>query len=271
VDAGERHGFAALERQTCSHGAGQGAGFCPVCRDAAAIRAQVGQQAIENLLERARADIGAPIPALPATLYREFARTGQREGYEDAQRDRRTMLYRLTLAEWLEQSGEFVEAAENLIWARLEETNWPWPAHARTLDLPDRPTVDLAAAMSGLDLAEADYLLGDKLSPELRARIRSETNRRTIAPFLERNDHWWLHTTPAKQVNNWTAVCVGPGVVGAACYFEADLAIGCPRSSRGGCIAWPIISRHSTARAARPRGPITGLMALAIMWFWRIC
>lgn len=199
--------------------------FAPFARDAAdvaAIRAQVGQQAIENLLERARADIGAPIPALPATLYREFARTGQREGYEDAQRDRRTMLYRLTLAEWLEQSGEFVEAAENLIWARLEETNWAWPAHARTLDLPDRPTVDLAAAMSGLDLAEADYLLGDKLSPELRARIRSETNRRTIAPFLERNDHWWLHTTPAKQVNNWTAVCVA-GVVGAACYFETDL------------------------------------------------
>lgn len=199
--------------------------FAPFARDAAdvaAIRAQVGQTAIENLLERARADIGAPIPALPATLYREFARTGQREGYEDAQRERRTMLYRLTLAEWLEQSGGFVEAAENLIWARLEETNWAWPAHARTLDLPDRPTVDLAAAMSGLDLAEADYLLGDKLSPELRARIRSETNRRTIAPFLERNDHWWLHTTPAKQVNNWTAVCVA-GVVGAACYFETDL------------------------------------------------
>lgn len=198
------------------------AAFVPFARDVAEIRAQVGSQAIEALLESARADIGADIPALPAELYLEYQRTGRREGYEDAQRARRNMLYRLTLTEWLEQSGEFVAAAENLLWARLEETNWAWPAHARTLDFPDRPTVDLAAAMSGLDLAEADYLLGDKLSPQLRARIRSETNRRTIAPFLERNDHWWLHTTPAKQVNNWTAVCVA-GVVGAACYFETDL------------------------------------------------
>ena len=198
------------------------AAFAPFSRDVAEVRAQVGSQAIEALLERARADIGADIPALPAELYLEYQRTGRREGYEDAQRARRNMLYRLTLAEWLERNGEFVAAAENLLWARLEETNWAWPAHARTLDFPDRPTVDLAAAMSGLDLAEADYLLGDKLSPELRARIRSETNRRIIAPFLERNDHWWLHTTPAKQVNNWTAVCVA-GVVGAACYFETDL------------------------------------------------
>lgn len=200
--------------------------FVPFARNAAegleAIRAHVGPQPIAALVECARADALAPIPALPAELYREFARTGRREGYEDAQLERRNMLYRLTLAEWLEQDGEFLPAIENVLWARLEETNWAWPAHARNLDFPDRPTVDLAAAMTGLDLAEADYLLGDKLSPELRARIRSETDRRTIAPFLERNDHWWLHTTPAKRVNNWTAVCVA-GVVGAACYFETDL------------------------------------------------
>ncbi|MFN4211093.1 MAG: heparinase II/III family protein, partial [Devosia sp.] len=81
--------------------------------------------------------------------------------------------------------------------------------------------VDLAAAMTALDLAEMDYLIGDALSPSLRARLRSEIDRRTVAPFLERNDHWWLHSTPDRQVNNWTAVCVA-GVVGAACYLETD-------------------------------------------------
>lgn len=190
--------------------------------DLAAIRAQVGNEGIDQLRAAARADVVAPIPALPAELYLDFARTGRREGYEDAQRRRRNMLYRLVLAEWLGGEGEFRAAAENLLWARLEETNWAWPAHARTLDFPDRPTLDLAAAMTALDLAEADYLLGEALSPQLRARIRSEVERRAIAPFLERNDHWWLHTTPQKQVNNWTAVCVA-GVVGAACYLEADL------------------------------------------------
>ena len=198
--------------------------FAPFPRGAAVaeVRARIGEAAVAQLLAAAEADISAPIPALPAELYLEFLRNGSREGYEDAQRRRRNMLYRLTLAEWLEGQGRFTSAIENVAFARLEETNWAWPAHARTLDFPDRPTVDLAAAMTGLDLAELDYLLGDTLSPSLRARLRSETNRRTIGPFLTRNDHWWLHTTPAKQVNNWTAVCVA-GVVGAACYFETDM------------------------------------------------
>ncbi|KQX40344.1 hypothetical protein ASD04_06865 [Devosia sp. Root436] len=198
--------------------------FTPFPRGASVgeVRGRVGEAAVAQLLAAAEADRSAPIPALPAELYLEFQRNGRREGYEDAQRQRRNMLYRLTLAEWLDGKGRFTAAVENIAFARLEETNWAWPAHARTLDFPDRPTVDLAAAMTGLDLAELDYLLGDTLSPGLRARLRSETDRRTIRPFLERNDHWWLHTTPARQVNNWTAVCVA-GVVGAACYFVDDL------------------------------------------------
>ncbi|MCZ4346680.1 heparinase II/III family protein [Devosia neptuniae] len=200
--------------------------FTPFARSGeqgvARIKSTIGSQALAGLLEQARADAVAPIPALPAALYLEFMRTGRREGYEDAQRERRQMLYRLTLAEWLEGEGAFIDAIENLAFARLEETNWSWPAHGRVLDMPDRPTLDLAAAMSALDLAEMDYLIGDRLSAPLRARLRSETDRRALAPFLERNDHWWLHTTPQKQVNNWTAVCVA-GVVGAACYFENDL------------------------------------------------
>lgn len=200
--------------------------FAPFARrgsqDIAAVKAGVGEAALSQLLARAEADMAEPIPALPAELYLEFMRNGRREGYEDAQRRRRNMLYRLTLAEWLEGKGRFTAAMENVAWARLEETNWAWPAHARTLDFPDRPTVDLAAAMTGLDLAEMAYLAGADFSPALTARIASEVDRRIIAPFLERNDHWWLHTTPEKQVNNWTAVCVA-GVVGAACYLETDL------------------------------------------------
>lgn len=188
----------------------------------AAVRSGVGDGAVGQLLAAAQADIGEPVPALPAELYLDFMRTGRREGYEDAQRQRRNMLYRLTLAEWLEGKGRFIAAIENIAWARLEETNWAWPAHARMLDFPDRPTLDLAAAMTALDMAEMAYLVGKDFSPALTARIASEVDRRAIGPFLERNDHWWLHTTPAKQVNNWTAVCVA-GVVGAACYLETDL------------------------------------------------
>nr|WP_246473069.1 heparinase II/III family protein [Pelagibacterium limicola] len=185
------------------------------------LSAELGAEAMADLLVRAEADRDAPMPALPARLYDEFRKTGRREGYEDAQRRRRTMLYGLTLAEWLEGEGRFVPALEEIAWARLEETNWSWPAHARGLDHPDHPTLDLAAAMSALDMAELDYLVGERLSPNLRARLRAEVDRRVVAPFLDRDDHWWLRTTPHKQVNNWTAVCVA-GVVGAALYLEAD-------------------------------------------------
>jgi hypothetical protein len=186
-----------------------------------AIAVRVGAPAIEALRRRAEGDAAAPIPALPASLYLDFQRTGRREPYEDAQRARRNMLYRLVLAECLTWQGTFLDAVTDLLWARLEETNWAWPAHARMLDAPDRPTLDLAAAMTALDLAEIDYLLADKLDANLRARIRSEVDRRAISPFLERHDHWWLHSTPHRQVNNWTAVCIA-GAVGAACYLEPD-------------------------------------------------
>ena len=185
------------------------------------LKAALGQEVIAELLLWAETDASAPIPALPASLYAEFAQTGRREGYEDAQRDRRNKLYRLTLAEWLEGQGRFLTSLEDLAWARLEETNWAWPAHARALDSADHPTLDLAAAMTALDLAETDHLIGDRLAPNLRRRIRAEVERRAISPFLDRDDHWWLRTMPQKQVNNWTAVCVA-GAVGAALYLEPD-------------------------------------------------
>ena len=199
--------------------------FAPFPRSGAdfdALKARLGPDVLNALLGQAARDVETPMPALPARLYREFAETGRREGYEDAQRARRSMLYRLTLAEWLDGQGRFLPALEELAWARLEETNWAWPAHARELDAPDRPTVDLAAAMTALDMAEMDFLIGDKLSPRLRSRLRAEVERRVVGPFLLRNDHWWLHSTPQKQVNNWTAVCVA-GAVGAALYLETDV------------------------------------------------
>lgn len=201
--------------------------FAPFPRSGSAefahLRDRLGSDVVSDLLATAARDTDTPFPALPARLYQEFRETGRREGYEDAQRARRNMLYRLTLAEWLEGQGRFLPALEEIAWARLEETNWAWPAHARDLDAFELPTLDLAAAMTALDMAELDYLIGDRLSPNLRARLRVEVERRAIGAFLDRNDHWWLGSTPHKQVNNWTAVCVA-GVVGAALYLETDTA-----------------------------------------------
>jgi hypothetical protein len=218
-----------------------------------AIRERFGANQFDQLKAHAREDIERAVPELPASLYLEFSRSGRREGYEDAQRVRRNMLYRLTLAECLEWEGVYLEKLADILWARCEESNWSWPAHANGMDFPDRPTVDLAAAMTALDLAEIDYLIGDKLDPALRARIRYEVDRRCISQFLERHDHWWLHATPRRPINNWTAVCVA-GIVGAACYLEPDAGRLAEIIARG---MFPLVEYLETfdARGGSTEGP----------------
>lgn len=187
----------------------------------AEIAGRAGASVTGKLAAHAAADRAAPLEALPASLYFDFERTGRRELFEDALRARRNRLYRMVIDECLVWQGDGLAAISDVIWARLEETNWAWPAHARGMDAPDRPTIDLGAAMTALDLAEADYLLGDRLDPMLRQHIRAEIDRRCIAPFLERHDHWWLSARSDRPLNNWTAVCIA-GVVGAACFVEPD-------------------------------------------------
>jgi hypothetical protein len=209
-----------------------------------ARRARVDAGEIAALIARAEAAAIAPIPALPATLFLEFDRTGQRDGYQDPQGIRRDNLAALVLAECLEDRGRFLDPILDLAWAICEESSWIWPAHQRILSLPidrqiqwrrrehdtdpmralpdvERPIIDLGVAGTALFLAECDALVGARLNPMLGKRIRHEVDRRCLTPFLTRHDFHWLHTTEGRGVNNWTAVCIC-GVVGAATYLEPD-------------------------------------------------
>jgi hypothetical protein len=185
--------------------------------------AAVGGDGVAAILARAEADAQSPIPSLPATLYLEFQRTGQREGYENPVRRRRQMLWNLTLAECLENEGRFLDPALDVAWAICEESSWAYPAHQYALTDMEHPIVDLFASMTALELAEFDLLLGSELDPALGKRIRYEVDRRCTTPYLTRHDHWWLYNSHSRRVNNWTAVCNG-GTVGAAIYLEQDVA-----------------------------------------------
>ncbi len=188
-----------------------------------AVRAALGEEAVSEMIAQAEADAESPIPALPATLYLEFVRTGQREGYQDPMARRRQMLCRLALAECLEYQGRFLDPLLDVAWAICEESSWAYPAHQRALTDMEHPVIDLGAAMTALYLAELDLLLGRELDPALGKRIRYDVDRRCFTPYLTRHDHWWLHNTHLRNVNNWTAFCNG-GVVGAAIYLESDMA-----------------------------------------------
>lgn len=159
----------------------------------------------------------SPIPPWSDSLYLDYTRNGTRPGGERMLRARTDRLPTLVWAECLQNQGRYVGAIEALLDELLRQKSWVLPAH----DFQNqnfrgrRYTVDLASASFSHDLAQALFLLDDKLSGSLRQKIRRELERRTFRPLLKtlrtRNPyHWWL-----KGTNNWNAVCLA-GVTGAA-------------------------------------------------------
>ncbi len=174
----------------------------------------------ENLPEPARAALvkrgeqalGGPWHSLPASLYLEFARIGNRSNYEEVYFARRDRVKDLALAECVENKGRFTDELVNGLWLILEETSWCIPAHIggqkSGQGLPDEqePIVDLFAAETGALLAWVDYLAGPKLdsvSPLIRSRLQRQVSQRILDPCLERSDFWWMGWGERERVNNW--------------------------------------------------------------------
>ncbi|MAS36012.1 MAG: hypothetical protein CL610_18535 [Anaerolineaceae bacterium] len=186
-----------------------------------AVRNRIGERSVHSIIQRATDAASTPVPSLPATLYLEFKRNGQRESFQEPMRKRRDMHTVLALAECLEYQGRFLDPLMDVTWAILEESSWAMPAHQSDLTDLDRPVIDLGAAMTGTQLAEMDLIVGAELDPLVSKRIRDEIDRRLLTPYLTRHDHWWLYNTEQRRVNNWTAVCNG-NVVNAALHVEQD-------------------------------------------------
>jgi hypothetical protein len=167
----------------------------------------------KTLLDKGEELLGHEWPALPATLFLEYARHGNRSRYQNVRYARRYNLRDLVLAECVEGEGRFLDDIVNGIWATCEESYWGVPAHLSMQEagsgLPDveEPTVDLFAAETVALLAWSLYLLGDTLdevSPLVLPRIRYEATRRVLDPCLEREDFWWMAFNPGSHsVNNW--------------------------------------------------------------------
>lgn len=186
-----------------------------------AARDRLGKEQVEWFIEQAEKAAAEEIPFLRASLYLQCKRTGDRPGYENPSYRRRTMLRDLLLGECLEYQGRFLDSIMDVIWAICEESSWAYPAHQFELaDMPN-PTIDLGVAGTAFELAEACALIEPELDPRVGQRIRHEINWRCFEPYLTRHNHWWLHTSSLREVNNWTAVC-NAGVMAAAIYLEQD-------------------------------------------------
>lgn len=147
---------------------------------------------------------------LPATVFLEYKRNGNRSRYEAVRDRRRRKLQDLVMAECIEGKGRFADEIANGVWLTCEESFWGVPAHLGAqkagTGLPDvaEPIVDLFAAETASLLAWTSYLAGPQLagvSLLIPERIRLETDRRLLAPLLAR-DFGWMGMTGGPP-NNW--------------------------------------------------------------------
>jgi hypothetical protein len=178
--------------------------------------------------------LGKGWPVLPATLFMEYRRIGNRSHYERAFFDRRHALADLVVAECVEGEGRFLDEIINGIWCVCEESFWGVPAHSSARRFPDTPLpdtsdriIDLFAGETAGLLAWTHYLLSaplDAVSPVLCDRIRREVKERILGPYLARDDFRWMGLDEAgrtRPVNNWNPWC-NSNCLTAALLLEED-------------------------------------------------
>ncbi|MFP4027731.1 MAG: heparinase II/III family protein [Candidatus Brocadiia bacterium] len=151
-------------------------------------------------------------PLLPATLFLDYDRTGNRARYQKVLGQRRKILHRLIFAECAQGDGRFLDPLANAVWSICEESFWGLPAHLHLQEagpgLPDvqEITVDLFAAETAARLSWVHYLLGSSLaeiSDFIPKRILHEVRRRMLDVCLERDDFWWMGFPKEAHPNNW--------------------------------------------------------------------
>jgi len=170
----------------------------------------------QMLISRGEKFLNYTYPSIPATVYMDFCRTGNRVRFEEVYMARRTALNALVMAELAEANGRFLDDIINGIYALCEESGWQLPAHNSYIRntpqqiLPDTqtPILDLFACETGAQLAMVRYLLKDSLdetSPAICSRILYEINTRIIRPYL--TEHFWWMGNGDEPMCNWTAWC----------------------------------------------------------------
>ncbi|KAI7250671.1 hypothetical protein KC345_g11638, partial [Hortaea werneckii] len=113
-----------------------------------------------------------------------------------------------------------LEKLLDTLWAICGEYTWCLPAHLPADHDAAKISqyIDLFSSETGFTLSEISLLLGDRLPPLLRSRIRHEVERRLFRPFLENGPYHWETAR-----HNWAAVCAG-SIGGAALLLVNDTA-----------------------------------------------
>jgi hypothetical protein len=201
----------------------QAKGMGPACADRAAWGTPAIEQRAQALLKKAQDIIKSPFPAWSDTDYLAYSTRGIRPEGERMMNARRNWLHPVVIAECLTWQGTFLPYIEKGLRELAAQKSWVWPAHDRDLAVFEQKkmAVDLGAANMAHEIAQALYMLGDKLPADLRALLEQELKRRIFEPVYQsaslareprqsaRGNTWlWAE-------HNWNSVCL-KGITGAA-------------------------------------------------------
>jgi len=201
----------------------QPAGFFWPVSDRAAWAKLAAEPAFAHVVSAAEKSLRQPLPAQPDSLFLEYSQTGNRTHWQAVAGRRRDRVALFAGAEALENRGRFLPALEETIAALCAEKTWVYPAHDGDLkNFHGQETVpELGATGLAAELAEADFVLGDKLSPATRKLIRDNVGRRVLEPFRamiegRQKEAFWI-----RAPMNWNAVCVGNTVFAALTLLDS--------------------------------------------------
>lgn len=172
---------------------------------------------LASILPDAEAALAIAPPPLTPELYERYWHDGHTKAWDTAANPRATRLRRLALGEAFENRGRFAPALQETIALLCDQWTWVNPYHdfSRTNLTGERLTIDLISAMTGASLAAAAAILGDRLDPDLRARVTKTLEDKIFSllrPAYTTGEHgpWWLDAD-----HNWNAVCLCGSTVAA--------------------------------------------------------
>ena len=199
----------------------QPSGFGAPCSDRAAWAGKAAE--LKDAVTQAEQDIAAPLAPFDPDAYLQFTKTGDRQPMERNLHSREGQLAPLVLAECAEYQGRFLPRIAEVLDSLAAMPSWTLSAHdPQLLNFHGtRYYVDLNAADMSDSMAEALYLLGDKIPAATRKHVTAEMEKHVFGPMRDsylsgnvsadnHNGHWWLVADM-----NWNAVCL-KGVTGAA-------------------------------------------------------
>jgi hypothetical protein len=151
------------------------------------------------------------LPDLSFHLFHQFSIDGNRIIYEREYFTRWKILFSLAAVTLIDQTDQYINQIEDMLWDFCDQYTWALPAHLPTSleGIKNNPWlseefIDLFAAETGFSLAEINYLIGDRINPIVVDRVQRELERRILKPFMGEHMFWW---ETARM--NWASVCAG--------------------------------------------------------------